>query len=188
MITQIEKIIDEIILKTKGRQMTKEEYSYISSFLGNVNFLVFGAGYDSKLWRFANNNGNTIFLENNKQWITNNKDTFRVFYTTNITQANELLKNYKEGDKLSLLLSLPTEILNTKWDCILIDSPEGWNNSCPGRMQSIYTAKILSNENTDIFLHDCDRYVENLYSEEFFKSTVRELTKLKHFKLTDNND
>lgn len=179
----IQNLIEEIFLKTNGEQMTKEEYAYISSFLGNVNFLVFGTGYDSNLWRIANKNGKTIFLENNKKWITNTEDTFEVFYNTNIQQADEMLERYKEGDNSIFEINLPNELLSIQWDCILVDSPEGWGKKCPGRMQSIYTARVLANSRTNVFIHDCDRYVENLYSQEFFKNKIKELSKLRHMKI-----
>ena len=171
------------MLETKGQQMTKEEYLYISSFLGDKNFLVFGTGYDSDFWRYANRNGETVFLENNKKWITNPNDTFEVLYTTNIKQADELLLKYKKGNSSLLEIKLPQEVLDTSWDCIFVDSPEGWNDNCPGRMQSIYAASKLANENTDIFIHDCDRYVEDLYSSVMFSKLIKELIKLRHYKL-----
>lgn len=180
-------MIDELILtilkKTKNKQMTKEEYTYISSFLGNINFLVFGTGHDSDLWRLANKNGKTVFLENNPKWITNLTDTFLVNYTTNIKQADHLLSEYKSGNDKNLRILLPKEILNVKWDCIFIDSPEGWNDTTPGRMQSIYMTKLLSNTHTNIFIHDCNRYVEDLYSSTMFSTFIKELTKLRHYKV-----
>lgn len=182
MINQNEKIIDNIILKTKKKQMTKEEYTYISSFLGDVNFLIFGTGYDSDLWRFVNKNGRTIFLENNPKWILNTEDTFLVEYTTKLTEAELLLTEYVNGNDTRLRMQLPDIVLKTAWDFIFVDSPEGWNDNTPGRMQSIYAAKLLALSDTQIFIHDCDRYVEDLYSKKMFKSELNSLTKLKHFK------
>jgi len=46
----------------KNGQMQRYEYEHISNFLGDVNFLVFGTGYDSDLWRYSKRFGKTVFL------------------------------------------------------------------------------------------------------------------------------
>ncbi len=187
MNTELEKIIDDIILKTKETQMTKEEYRHISSVLGDKNFLVFGTGYDSDLWRVANKNGKTIFLEHNEKWITNNLDTFKVEYTTKLSQHEELLKEYKVRNYTRLALKLPYFITEIKWDIILVDSPEGYthkgSNAVPGRMQSIFAAKQLASTNTKIFVHDCDRLVEDTYTKNMFTKEIKKFKKLKLFQL-----
>jgi len=179
----IQHLINEIIKKNNGTQMTKEEYEYIASFLQNINFLVFGTGHDSNLWRLANSEGLTTFLEHNKKWISNHTDIIKITYTTTISAADQLLEEYRSGNHKNLEIYLPEIVQNTKWDCILVDSPEGFNKKSIGRMQSIYTARKLANKKTNIFIHDCDRYVEDLYSKEFFTKQVKQFTKLKHFKI-----
>lgn len=179
---EFEQLIKNQIKKTKGKQMTEEEYRYIASFLGDKNFLVFGLGYDSKLWRYANRNGFTIFLEHDPKWITSESDVFQISYTTKLTQADELLSEYRQGNFKNLSISLPNIVLKTEWDYIFVDSPQGYKDHYPGRMQSIYAASILANTDTHIFVHDCDRRVEDMYTREMFSQTVNQLTKMRHLK------
>ena len=174
--------LDDLILKVKKSQMERVEYEYISSFLGNKNFLVFGTGYDTEFWRFCNLKGFNIFLEHDSKWILkSNKDTFLIDYTCNILNYKNLLLQYKNNDYSNLKIDLPPIVYTTKWDVILVDGPPGNKKNSIGRMQSIFMAKFLSSKNTDILIHDCDREVENLYSKELFK-IVKQLTKLRHCK------
>jgi len=180
---KINELIQSQMLKSKGKQMTKEEYWYISSFLSDKNFLVFGLGYDSKLWRYANRNGFTIFLEHDPRWVTDDPDVYQVEYTTVRTQANCLLLEYDQQNFKNLEMKLPNVVLETSWDCIFVDSPQGGNDSTFGRMQSIYAASILANNNTHVFVHDCQRMVENTYTKKMFSQKIKQLTKLRHVKL-----
>jgi len=181
---KFEEIIKNVIKHTKQKQMTEEEYRYISSFLMDKNLLVFGTGYDSDLWRYANRNGRTVFLEHNSKWITNLEDTYHITYTSNLRRdKHKLLEQYKNGVTANFEIDLPNQIKNNSWDVIIIDSPEGGKKKYyHGRMQSIYSAKILAHSETDIFVHDCDRYVEDKYSDEMFSTFVTQLTKLRHYK------
>lgn len=68
------------------------------------------------------------------------------------------------------MLSLPAFLKDIVWDIIFVDGPTGYADSTPGRIQSIYTASVLSgkSENIDVFVHDCDREVERVYCDRFF--------------------
>lgn len=168
-------------LELSPHQMTAEEYRYIGSFLGNVNFLVFGTGHDTPLWRYANKGGLTVFLENNRKWIKKeDTDVYKVTYTTKRAEQEKLLEEYHNGIFDNLKMTLPDVVTNTKWDVIFVDSPVGTNDKKPGRMQSIFTASILANKDTEVFVHDCDRKVEDTYSKAMFSKTVKELSKLRH--------
>ena len=181
--TTFEKMLEEKIIKSNGGQMTADEYRYIAKFLGNKNFLVFGTGHDTPLWRYANRNGKTVFLENNPKWVDQgDTDVIMVSYSTRRSQYLELLEEYKQGKFNNLKMDLPTEITNTKWDCIFVDAPVGTKDKKPGRMQSIFMASILAKADTDVFVHDCDRQVEDVYSKEMFSVTIKDLTKLRHVK------
>jgi uncharacterized protein (TIGR01627 family) len=172
------------MVSTKNQQMTEEEYRYISTFLGNKNFLIFGTGFDSELWRYSNKDGVTLFLEHNDQWILNSNDTYKVKYTTHKKRDSQrLLELYKQNITNELNIDLPDIVLNTNWDIILVDSPEGGKNCHPGRMQSIYAAKHLSKLGTEIFIHDCDREVEDIYSKTMFNNLIKQLTKLRHYRV-----
>jgi uncharacterized protein (TIGR01627 family) len=154
--------------------MTSEEYQEITENLGEKNFLVFGTGYDSDLWRNANKKGVTIFLEHDDKWIPkDSNDVIKVKYTTTKPQYKDII-----DDEKALTMELPDIVKNTKWDIIFVDSPTGYSKKCHGRMQSIYAAKLLSDKDTLVYIHDCNRRVENLYSKTFFK-IEREFTKLR---------
>eukprot|EP01018_Ginkgo_biloba_P010167 Gb_31046 [translate_table: standard] len=155
------------------------------------NFLVFGLGYDSLLWSTLNHGGRTIFLEEDKDWIAQvarkhpELKAYHVEYSTMVTQAEDLLKNAHSEDCspaqnlepetsrcILALKNLPAEIYNTKWDAIMIDAPRGYFPEAPGRMTAIYTAAVMARNrrkkgNTDIFVHDVDRSVEDSYSKAF---------------------
>ena len=179
-----EVMLAEKMERSNHGQMTADEYRYIASFLENKNFLVFGTGNDTPLWRYANRKGKTLFLENIGKWIRpEDIDVIKVSYTTKRAWHKELLEEYRQGKVDRLVMDLPQEVLDTSWDCIFVDSPKGNNDKKPGRMQSIYTASIFANKKTEIFVHDCDRLVEDVYTKEMFSTIVHELTKLRHVKL-----
>lgn len=184
MVDNKEQLISKLMSKVKNTQMTEEEYRYIASFLGSINLLIFGTGHDSELWRHCNLNGNTVFLEHDPAWINSKlNDIYQIEYTTDISQYQQLLDEYKKGNDFSLKMNIPKHLKKMKWDVILVDSPPGWKTGTPGRMQSIYAAYCLANKETDIFIHDCDRVIENLYSDFFFSKLKNQLTKLKHMSL-----
>lgn len=172
------------MIKNKNFQMTKEEYLYIASYLGNINFLIFGAGHDAEYWRCSNKKGKTLFLENDDLYIPKNKnDIIKIQYTCNINEYKEILEEYKLNNFSRLNIEIPTEIKCIEWNAIFVDSPSGYSNHCHGRMQSIFMAKQLSNENTNIFVHDCDRKIEDLYTECMFSRKIKQLTKLREVKI-----
>jgi len=176
-------MLAEKMEKSNHGQMTADEYRYIASFLGNKNFLVFGTGHDTPMWRYANKNGTTLFLENNKKWINPaDTDVIYVTYTTKRAYHKKLLEEYFNNIFDNLQMDLPNEVCDTEWDCIFVDAPVGTTDKKPGRMQSIFTASILANENTDVFVHDCDREVEDKYSKAMFSNIIKDLTKLRHVK------
>lgn len=167
--------LDILMSKVKKGQMSRNEYSYIADRLGNKNFLVFGTGHDTDFWRHCNKNGRNIFLEHDKNWILKeSQDVFLVEYHTDILQYENYLLNIEK-----LKMYLPLDVENVNWDLIFVDGPPGNKPTSPGRMQSIYTAWTLCSENTEVFVHDCDRKVEDKYTKHFFE-IKKELLKLRH--------
>ena len=177
-------------------QMSFEEYTYIFNIVkkkNGCNFLIFGTGNDSPLWMDSsigsNINGKSIFLENDNYWIDTvkinypNMDIRLVHYTDRVLDANRLLIEYENG-KNNLKLELDDDIRNTKWDVILVDAPHGYKSTEHGRMKSIYESYSLSkyNDQVDIFVHDCERQVENLYVDYFLKDyeLIKELDNNRH--------
>ncbi|NES01604.1 MAG: TIGR01627 domain-containing protein [Okeania sp. SIO2F4] len=176
-------------------QMSFSEYIYITNVVGQKvpgNFLIFGVGKDTQLWLQVNDGGKTIFLEDNQEWLTKIKSSYKNFfeaylveYNTRVSQWKDLLREYSEGnDCLSMVL--PEKILLTNWDFILVDAPAGYSEEKPGRMKSIYTAaKLARQTGTRIFIHDCDRSVENIYSNYFLgkNNLINQVNKLQHYYL-----
>lgn len=160
-----EKILNAI--SDRG-QLTRVEYQYISNFLGDKNFLVFGTGRDTPYWRLCNKGGTTLFLENDPRWVIDAPDVYQIHYTTKRHEYKTLLDKFNQGDTSKLELQLPLVVTTKKWDVIFVDSPMGYNDSNPGRMQSIYTAYKLSHFDTVVFVHDCHRPVEELYVSTLF--------------------
>ncbi len=179
------------LVANNPNQLVEVEYTLIVEKLINkspCNMLVFGVGRDSKLWIESNFLGQTIFLEDNKTWFNR--------ICSEIPQINACLVQYntkrkdwqywlEESKAQELLLDLPSEIMETKWDIIFVDGPEGWSDDKPGRMKSIFTAAYLAykSENCHVFVHDCDRPVEAIYSSMFLMDENLECTlcRLRHY-------
>ncbi|EYU22748.1 hypothetical protein ABFS82_03G120400 [Erythranthe guttata] len=150
------------------------------------NFLVFGLGHDSLMWTSLNHGGRTVFLEEDKSWIQQinaripSLESYHVNYDTKVTQADELLEISEREEcrtvsdprfsKCQLALKgLPSEIYDIDWDLIMVDAPTGYFDGAPGRMSAIYTAGLMArnreNGETDVFVHDVDRVVEDKFSK-----------------------
>ncbi|OIT34069.1 PREDICTED: glucuronoxylan 4-O-methyltransferase 3-like [Nicotiana attenuata] len=171
------------------------------------NFLVFGLGHDSLMWTALNHGGRTVFLEEDKSWIEQiqsqlpNLESHHVVYDTRITQADELMEIGMSNEdckkvtdprfsKCQLALKgLPKEVLEIDWDLIMVDAPTGWHDGAPGRMSAIYTAGLIArnkeNGETDVFVHDVDRVVEDQFSKAFLCEgyLVEQEGRIRHFNI-----
>uniref|UniRef100_A0A5B7BE55 Uncharacterized protein n=1 Tax=Davidia involucrata TaxID=16924 RepID=A0A5B7BE55_DAVIN len=172
-------------------QQTLKEISVTLRVLAKkspCNFLVFGLGHDSLMWTSLNHGGRTVFLEEDKSWIEQIKqklptlESYHVVYDTKVTDADELLKvGMREeckavGDpRFSVcqlaLKGLPAEVYDIEWDLIMVDAPTGYHDGAPGRMSAIYTAGLMARNReegeSDVFVHDVDRVVEDKFSKAF---------------------
>ncbi|MBA0672713.1 hypothetical protein Goklo_029385 [Gossypium klotzschianum] len=172
-------------------QQTLKEISVSARVLEKkapCNFLVFGLGHDSLMWAGLNHGGRTVFLEEDKAWIEQIKqklpslESYHVEYVTKVHQADDLLETgMKEeckvvGDprfsKCDLALKgFPNEIYDIEWDLIMVDAPTGFHDEAPGRMNAIYTAGLMARNReegeTDVFVHDVNRGVEDKFSMAF---------------------
>ncbi len=167
--------IEHLKSKYEGIQLEKKELGLIIEAIENVincNLLVFGLGNDTGMWMEINKNGRTAFIEDHKAWFENitakfpASEAYHVTYPNNITQWRETID---VPEKLEL--ELPMQITTTEWDIILVDAPAGWQmiESHPGRMSSIYMAKKLIKKGGIIFVHDCEREVEDAYTHRYLK-------------------
>lgn len=133
-------------------------------------FLVFGLGNDSVFWHRLNRRGQTVFLEDNPAWfdkVTRQLPTIQahlVNYETRRSDWQRLL-----ATPSLLAMTLPDNLAAEPWDVIFVDAPPGYDDQVPGRMKSIYLAANIITKPGDIFVHDCDREVEDVYCNTFLK-------------------
>ncbi|KAI3802466.1 hypothetical protein L1987_30598 [Smallanthus sonchifolius] len=153
------------------------------------NFLVFGLGYDSPMWATLNLGGRTVFLEEDESWIRQIQskfptlESYHVVYDTKVARASDLMEIGQREEcklvedprvsrcELSMKGNLPEEVYEVEWDLIMVDAPTGYHDEAPGRMKAIYTAGLLGRNRadgeTDVFVHDVDRAVEDEFSKAF---------------------
>ncbi|KAJ6805606.1 glucuronoxylan 4-O-methyltransferase 1-like [Iris pallida] len=172
-------------------QQTLPEISVAARVLARkspCNLLVFGLGHDSPMWAALNHGGRTVFLEEDAAWIGTVRgrfpglEAYHVRYDTKLTDADGLMEAGRRpecaavGDlRLSecrlALRGLPEAFYEAEWDAIMVDAPTGWVPEAPGRMGAIYTAGMAARGRregeTDVFVHDVDRVVEDRFSREF---------------------
>ncbi|XP_039117740.1 glucuronoxylan 4-O-methyltransferase 3-like [Dioscorea cayenensis subsp. rotundata] len=188
-------------------QQTFKEVSVTARVLQKkspCNFLVFGLGHDSLMWSALNHAGRTVFLEEDQNWIESitskfpSLEAYHATYNTKVSQAEELMQLGKQeectvvGDlrysKCALALKeLPSLFYEVEWDLIMVDAPTGYIPEAPGRMGAIYSAGMVARGRkegeTDVFVHDVDRIVEDKFSSEFLcESYLKEQEgRLRHF-------
>lgn len=151
------------------------------------NVLIFGLGNDSTLWHQINTQGKTVFLEHNQEWHEKimskhpHLTSYFIHYHTVLSDWQQLLHQ----DETNLSIELPLEVMQTHWDIIFVDAPEGYASMHPGRIQSIYMASVLGQKDlSHVFVHDCDRPAEKAFCSHFLGDAklVRSIEKLRHYK------
>ncbi|CAH9113921.1 unnamed protein product [Cuscuta epithymum] len=190
-------------------QQTFEEISLTKTILQRrspCNFLVFGLGFDSLLWKSLNHNGRTVFLEEDSQWIERVKlmklslEIYHVEYDTHVEEAVELLRIGKTDEECKKVMdpryskcrlalkNMPKEVYETKWDLVMVDAPKSWTKELPGRMSVIYTVGMMAKNReegakTDVFVHDAERWVDNKFSRAFLCEAYmkEQVGMLRHF-------
>ncbi|XP_022762715.1 glucuronoxylan 4-O-methyltransferase 1-like [Durio zibethinus] len=195
-------------------QQTLKEISVTTKILEKrspCNFLVFGLGHDSLMWSLLNYGGRTVFLEEDEAWIEQIRRRFpmleshHVTYDSKVNQAENLMEVGKGpectavGDpKYSMcqlaLKGLPSEVYEMKWDLIMVDAPTGYYEEAPGRMTAIYTAGMMARNReegeTDVFVHDVNRVVEDKFSMAFLCQGYmkKQEGRLRHFRIPSHKD
>lgn len=162
----------------------------INELKPGLNFLVFGLGNDTPFWMDINKSGKTIFIEDLEEWVEKTKRDYpevNVYLTKYNTVRSDWKKLINHPELLTLNLS--SEIKNIKWDVILVDAPMGWEDGQPGRMISIYQASQLIKDGGHIFVHDCEREVENIYTNEYLlpRNFIGQNSKLRHYLFSGKN-
>ncbi|CAN6339949.1 unnamed protein product [Urochloa humidicola] len=180
------------------------------------NFLVFGLGHDSPMWAALNHGGRTVFLEEDESWIATVRsnhpslESYHVRYDTVLTDSGALLelRNHpscvaqpdlasaaEAGCRLALR-NLPPVFREVEWDLIMVDAPTGWTPESPGRMGAIYTAGMAArarrpgNGDTDVFVHDVDRPVEDSFSKAFLCEgyLAEQVGRIRHFVIPSHRE
>jgi hypothetical protein len=138
-------------------------------FNSNSKMLVFGLGYDSKMW-YEGNKKNTFFIENKDEYIKMNiKD---------IPQDNIIKYDYKTTCSSCIKLTdneindfkIPEKIVKEgPFDIIIIDGPEGFSPEKPGRLIPCYWSTMLSKPGTVIYVDDSNRHLENFCIKKYFQ-------------------
>ncbi|XP_040384474.1 probable methyltransferase At1g27930 [Oryza brachyantha] len=105
----------------------------------------------------------------------------------------------KSGCHLALTTTLPREVLDARWDVLVVDGPSGAGPEEPGRMGAIYTAAALARaaaaaaaaaggglEAVDVAVHDVHRTVERWYAWEYLceDNLAAAKGRLWHFRVT----
>lgn len=162
-----------IMRKVTGIQLSTEQILKITKAIKSVKnckVLVFGLGNDTPYWHYLSKN--TLFIEDNQEWIdiVNNK----IKVNTQIVKYKTKLADYKTLDAIidseTLLLKI-----NGEYDVIIVDAPMGYATDNPGRMSSIYTASKLIKPNGTIFVHDCERPAEDIWSKKIFGNNFSDI-------------
>lgn len=195
-------------------QQTMKEISVTAKILEKkspCNFLVFGLGHDSLMWSTLNYGGRTVFLEEDEAWIGQIRrrfpmlESYHVTYDSKVNQADNLMDVGKGPECTAVgdprysmcqlaLKGLPSEVYDMKWDLIMVDAPTGYYDEAPGRMTAIYTAGMMARNKeegeTDVFVHDVNREVEDTFSKAFLCEGYmqKQEGRLRHFTIPSHKD
>ncbi|KAJ0790206.1 putative glucuronoxylan 4-O-methyltransferase [Helianthus annuus] len=183
------------LLNTRQQGLPEKEIRFLFDIVlekSPCNVLVFGFEHDYLKLHGINKGGTMVFLENSPEKVKKMKREFRLYnatrvykveYKTYAKDAYELLKHARSSSSCDLSLGmgnvmsecklvlpgLPEEVMQTKWDVIVVDGPCGDGPMSPGRMGSIFMAGMLARagNGTNVVVHDADRMIERWFSWEF---------------------
>ena len=177
-IDHVDPHIEQLLANVDGIQMQLPEIRTILEAIRShtgCSLLVFGCGNNSVMWERINQDGTTAFLEDDLAWaerIRPRLTSARIYlvqYSTKLSDWQSLLNSPNR-----LEINLPDAVTSRRWDVILVDGPAGYDDyekygarESPGRMKSIYMASKLVAPGGVVFVHDCDREIEQHYSARY---------------------
>ena len=158
--------------------------------------LVFGLGHDSAYWNRANSGGYTVFVEDSAEWISTIRaehpelegKIFQYTYKTRLAKDGHRNGDYwfdrpgSNWESLFMFDELPPDsplvTLQGKFDVVIVDAPMGmdWCPTCPSRLQSLWTARVMVRPGGHIVVDDCERMLEQSYARRFYgEGTVAQM-------------
>ncbi|KAL1534593.1 protein IRX15-LIKE-like [Salvia divinorum] len=210
-------------INASSGRMSGDEVSAIAAVLRRCaapcNILAFGLSHEILLWNSLNHRGRTVFVSDSAYLVSRLEEkhpsieAYDVQFTTKVSELYDLIE-YSKGELRgecrpvqNLLFSdcklavndLPNHLYDVAWDVILVDGPRGYSETSPGRMSAIFTAGVLARSKrggaaeTHVFVHEFDREVERVCSDEFLcaENLVETIELLGHFvigKFEDNSN
>ena len=142
---------------------------------GDKKMLVFGLGYDSKMW-YEGNHLHTYFVEHNDKYIELNandipanniiKYTYKTSCNTSMQLTNHAISKFTIPDKIKK---------EAPFDIIIIDGPEGYGALTPGRLLPCYWSTQLSKPGTVIYIDDANRKLESWCIEKYYKQYEKKI-------------
>lgn len=147
-------------LERSRGQMSPTQYFTVASALlkhGPCPLVVFGAGYDTKLWAECNQGGETVVIENQPNWIRHAQGVpgvrvIPVSYSSTVGQGLSVDRNVIEW--LEPAPPRPT--------IVIVDGPAGYARQTPGRVGPIRWAAKHVVPGGLVFVHDYHRSLEIL--------------------------
>lgn len=137
-----------------------------------TKMLVFGLGYDSKMW-YEGNNKNTYFVENKDEYINLNKNDIPLNNIIKYDYQTTCESCFKLTREQLNKFTIPEKISNlAPFDIIIVDGPEGYSADKPGRLIPCYWATLLSKSGTLIYVDDSRRRLEDICIKTFFNKNI----------------
>lgn len=162
-------------------QLSESQLLWITSTIKQAGqfgaqVLIFGLGYDSRVWAAVNNQGRTIFLEYYQDWIDKvvrdlpSLEVYPAAYNATIAKADAFFS-------APWLMSPPAAVDQLCYDVIIVDAPEGGDPSKPGIGCRFHYSPVLiaafTSTSAPVFLFCAGRMEASYWSIENAAKCIR---------------